>query len=134
MEELTELKDWLQGFPMWGGAELEIDTNGAMPGDRGLFPAGQQVVYTKEDVLGNLTWRIRQTYVLRRMAPRGEEAAAWLLKLQQWVQENAHTAPRFGAQQSVRAEKGRLEKAAQAGMGIYAVSLTVEFTKEFTYG
>ena len=132
MEHLQELKNWLGGFGGWQDAE--VDSTGTQPEDTGLFPMGVQVVSNRGDVLGNVTRRLRQTYVLRRVAPRGESAAAWLANFQQWVLENAHTAPKFGALQTVRAEKGQLQKAAQTGLGIYAVTLTVEFTKEFTYG
>jgi len=132
MEHLQELKNWLGGFG--GCQDAMVDSTGAAPEDTGLFPMGVQVVWNREDVLGNVTQRLRQSYVLRRVAPRGEAAAVWLANFQHWVAENAQTAPVFGQMQSIRAEKGKLEKAAQAGLGIYAVTLTVEFTKEFTYG
>ncbi len=132
MECLQELKNWLGGFGGWQDAEVDI--TGAAPGSCGLFPMGVQVLQSRNDVLGNVTQRLRLKLVLRRTAPRGENAAMWLLQLQQWVAENACTAPRFGQQQTIRAEQGRLEKAAQTGIGTYAVTLTVEFTKEFTYG
>ena len=132
MEHLQELKEWLASFDGWGLAA--VDSTDAAPGSCGVFPMGQQVLYSREDVLGNAKKRLRQTYVLRKVAPRGETAAGWLMDLQAHISENAHTAPRFGDDQTIRAEKGRLEKAAQTGLGIYAVNLIVEFTKEFTYG
>ena len=131
MEELEKLRNWLITFPLWGGADLVIDTTGADPGACGLFPTGVEEVSAKEDVLGNRTVSYRQQFLLRRVALRNEDAAAWLLALQRFVNES-NNAPGFGDGQSrIRAEKGRLISASQSGTGTYEVRLTSEFERFF---
>ena len=129
MEYLEQLTAWLKGFPQWGEAQLTVDTTGAQPGHCGLFPLGVEVLEDKEDVLGNRHSRLRQTFLLRRMAVRGMDAAAWLLAFSRWVGQNA-AAPVFGLRQTVRAEKGRLLSAPQTGTGLYEIRLTFEYENE----
>ena len=130
MEHLEQLKAWLMGFPRWGEKMPAVDMTGAEPGDTALFPTGQEVLERREDVLGNTVQRLRQTFVLRRTAPRGEDAARWLISFTGWVTENAHTAPVFGAKQQLRCERGRLASPGSTGLGTYEVKLTVEYEKE----
>ena len=130
MEQLQQLKAWLMGFPLWGAADLAVDCTGAAPGDCGLFPQGVEVVSSREDVLGNRYRRLRQTYLLRRAAVRGEDAAGWLMAFSRWAAEHAAAAPQLGNAQQLRAEKGRLLSAQQTGMGIYEVRLTLEYDSE----
>lgn len=130
MEQLEALKNWIMTFPRWGNAPLTVDITGAEPGDCALFPVGMEQASIRQDVLGQTVRRLRQQFLLRRSAVRGQDAAGWLLEFQRWVAENAHLAPRFGAQQLLRAEKGRLVTAAQTGLGLYEVRLTVEYTNE----
>jgi hypothetical protein len=130
MEQLEQLKNWLMGFPLWGESPPAVDITGAAPGDCGLFPLGMEVLEHREDVQGNALTRLRQEFLLRRSANRGEDAAAWLLAFQQWAQENAATAPVFGDRQRLFAQKGRLRNPAQTGLGTYEVTLTIEYVKE----
>lgn len=130
MEHLEQLKAWLMSFPLWGDMPLTVDMTGAEPGDASLFPLGLEVLESRENLLGGKSARLRQSFLLRRTAARGEDAAAWLLAFQLWVQKNAHTAPVFGRRQAFRAEKGRLISAVQTGLGTYEVRLTIEYEKE----
>ncbi len=130
MEQLQKLRAWLMGFPLWGDAPLAVDCTGAAPGDCGLFPLGVEVLRTREDVLGNRHSRLRQTFLLRRSAPRGSDAARWVAAFTRWVRENAAAAPQLGSAQQTLAEKGRLLSAQQTGMGIYEVRLTLEYDSE----
>ena len=130
MEHLEQLKAWLMAFPLWGDTPPNVDMVGEKPGDCALFPVGQEVISSREDVLGNTVQRLRQTYLLRRTAPRGQDAAAWGMEFTRWVNENAGTAPVLGAQQLLRCERSRLISPASAALGTYEVKLTMEFTKE----
>ena len=130
MEQLEELKNWITGFPQWGDVPLTVDTTGADPGACGLFPLGIEILTQRQDVLGNRHDRLRQRFLLRRTAQRGDDAARWLLAFARWAADNAHTAPTFGAQQRLYAENGRLIAAAQTGLGMYEVRLTAEYTTE----
>ena len=130
MEVLENLKAWLMGFPEWGDAPLAVDCTGAAPGDCGLFPLGVEVVSSRETISGNRYSRLRQTFLLRRAAPRGEDAAGWLMAFSRWAADNAPAAPTLGGHQQLRAEKGRLLSAQQTGMGIYEVRLTLEYDSE----
>ena len=130
METLQKLTDWLGGFPLWGDGSLAVDCTGATPGDCGLVPQGVEVISAQEDVLGNRRSRLRQTFLLRRAAPREAAAAGWLMDFSRWVASNAHTAPALGGRQLLRAEKGKLVSAGQTGMGIYEVRLTLEYDSE----
>ena len=134
MEHLEQLKAWLMAFPLWGETMPGVDITGAAPGDCALFPVGLEVLSTREDVLGNTTTLLRQSFLLRRTANRGEDAAAWLMAFTRWANENGKTAPVFGLHQVLRAEKGRLIAPAQTGLGTYEVRLTMEYEKENYYG
>ena len=127
MEELEKLKRWIVGFPRWGEAALTVDDTGAAPGSCGLFPLGVEQLRVREDVLGGKTLRLRQKFLLRRRAIRGEDAAGWLLELQNWAA--AGDAPVFGADQRVRWEKGKLSGGSQTGTGLYEVYIIFEYTK-----
>lgn len=130
MEQLEELTVWLKSFPKWEDTDLAVDTTGAQPGACGLFPVGIEVLECREDVLGNRHSRLRQSFLLRRNAVRGMDAAAWLLAFSRWARQNAATAPVFGNRQTLRAEKGRLTNATQTGTGFYEIRLTFEYENE----
>ncbi len=128
MELLEILKAWIMGFPQWGEAELRIDTTDAEPVSCGLFPLGCEELSRKEDVLGNVRQRLRQTFALRRVAQRQEAAAAWLLEFAQWVR--LQSPPHIGENTRIRAEKGRLLSVTQTGTATYEVKIILEYDKE----
>ena len=129
MDYLEQLKTWLMGFPLWGETPPGVDITGEKPGDCALFPVGLEVVSTREDVLGNTTAFLRQSFLLRRTAARGEDAAEWLMAFTRWANENGKTAPQLGLRQRLWAQKGRLIAPAQTGLGTYEVRLTMEYEK-----
>ena len=132
MELLQSIKNWLVTFPLWGEQELHMDTTAAEPDNCGLFPLGQEVLQTRQDVLGTTRQQLRYTFLLRRLALRQEDAAAWLLALQDWVRQQSlrQLAPRLGEHCTFRAEKGKLVSATQTGSGTYEVKIITEFIKE----
>lgn len=132
MEHIKALENLLGEFPVWQGESLQVDDTTPAYASCGLFPRGERELSRREDITGNLTLRMEQSFLLRRVAPRGQEAAAWLLQLQSWL--SGKTLPAFGSNSCVRAQGGRLAKPGAAGGDIYELTITVEYTKEKKYG
>ena len=132
MELLQQIKDWLMTFPQWGEQVMHIDTTAAEPDNCGLFPLGQEVLESQQDILGNTRQRLRYTFLLRRLALRQAEAAGWLLTFQDWVRQQSRQrlAPQLGEDCVFRAEKGKLISASQTGSGTYELKIITEFIKE----
>ena len=138
MEELKKIKAWLQTYPGWEGALL-VDHTQAVPGHFGLYPLGVELRSMRKDVLGNVYAHCRSRFALYRVTTGqadNTENAAWLLDFQAWVQQrsSAGLAPRFGdvaSDEHIRAEQGKLHKAAQVGTGTYVVTITAEYTKVY---
>lgn len=134
MSVLEKLMSWLQTFPQWDDG-VRIDGLEPVPGSLGLFPQGVQELGSREDILGNVQVDNRLTVVLYRITAGEDdraEDAAWLLALQDWVQQQslAGLTPRLGDvphRQRIRAERGRLKEPSQTGAGRYAVTITAEY-------
>lgn len=131
---LEKVTLWLQTCPLWG-ERLTVDYTDGLPGSVGLFPLGVEEVSRREDVLGGVTARCRCRFAIRRVTEGQQdnrENARWLLTFQDWVRQQslAGLTPAFGhepAREQIRAEKGRLENAAQTGTGVYTVELIAEY-------
>lgn len=132
MEQLKALKALLCCFPQWGAQSLSVDARHSCPEGCGLFPLGLQVTSRQEDVLGNVTYRLRQSFLLRRAACAGETAAAWLMELQDWLlrQPTEKLEGCFGKNLRLRPEAGHLVNARQPGTGIYEIKIHVDYEKE----
>lgn len=137
MSDLEKLRQWLLTYPQWEeGGPMYIDYTDAVPG-LGLYPAGLEELSRQEDVLGNVTVKCRYHFALYRRTAAQEDKtkdAQWLLEFQRWVQQQSimGLAPRFGdmpGAEQIRAQKGKLKEASQAGMATYAVTITADFTK-----
>lgn len=129
---LETVKNWLQTYPGWEGIQLDYVDD--LPGNSGLYPRGLKELSSREDVLGNKQVRYRWDFLLRRGAAPGADNAQWLLDFQQWVaqQDAMGLKPRFGDEpktERICAFEGRLDSHKQVGSALYAVQLTVEFTK-----
>ena len=122
MKMLEKLRSWVAALPFWEGEVPEIDKIAVKTGAAGLFPLGQQVVKTREDVLGNVTRLVRYTFLLKKVAIPGMDSACWCEKLQQAA---AHTPPELG-QKRFYAQKGRLTKTPGTGLGTYEIQLVAE--------
>ena len=140
MDVLEKLKSWLMTFPKWEAGKLTyLDFTDGVPGNRGIFPQGQEVLRRKEDVLGNVTLSCRYHFALYRVTAGQEdqqENARWLMEFQDWVQQQdaLGLAPKFGdvpELSHIRAEKGRLSHRKQVGSALYTVMLTADFTKHY---
>ncbi len=133
MEELELLRQWLLSYPGWGAMPLHIDTLDHQPENAGLYPAGEELLQQKENLLGGVTQRLRQKFQLRRMVWAGEAAPGWLLELQRWVQEQSALGrvPALGEDCTLRAENGKCAEA-DKGTAVYTLTLTAEFTRTYS--
>lgn len=131
MEELNLVRSWVMGFPKWHG-ELLTDTVDVAPGSCGLFPVGKEQLSRREDVLGNVRCRYRDSFLLRRRAVKGEAAAAWVMDFAAWA-EGAHL-PALGDGVQVSVEQGKLHAAAPDGTATYQVIVHFTYEKEHIYG
>ena len=130
MEQLNALKTLLCSFPGWGAAELAVDIPTGKPQACGLFPVGLRVLYRGTDILGNRSYRLRQSFLLRRADCAGEAAAQWLMELQSWLLLQMPRWDCFGRQVRIFAEDGRLVSSKQPGTGIYEMKIHVDYEKE----
>lgn len=119
MDILEILQAWLCS----NGVLPEVDRCGLNDGETGLFPLGQEQLSYREDVLGGRVRRVRYSFLLKKTAVPGMDAAAWLLQMQALA---AKDPPRLGDNQQFWAEKGRLVKNTSTGLGIYELRLIAE--------
>lgn len=124
MELLQTLCAVLHKFPQWDGAALTVDQKDGTPHTCQLLPQGQTVLQSREDVLGNRVYLLRQKYLLRRVTYPGQAAAQWLLALQEWLRSQKLPGVRIWA------EEGTLGNSTQPGTGIYEVIIYMEYEKE----
>jgi hypothetical protein len=132
MEQISAIKNLLKTFPLWGDQPFLVDVKAAAPDSCALFPLGLQVLEQKEDVQGNRTYKLRQGFLLRRVACIGEPAAQWLMQLQAWLltQPVSYLEPVFGSSLHLWAQSGHLTSGKQPGTGIYEVKIHVDYEKE----
>ena len=132
MEQLQKMKDLLMQFPLWGGQSLAVDIRDSKPGSCVLLPQGLRILDRKEDIRGNAICRLGQSFLLRRTAIAGEDAADWLMQLQNWLLglSTKDLEPSFGANLRLWAEAGRLVNSKQPGTGIYEVKIHAQYEKE----
>ena len=136
---IQKIQAFLARAPALQGLTMALGETGPAPGTAGLWTNGVTVLKQTENLLGQVTQRCRAEFTLRLCLPRTEEEnAARLLALQEWVaaQSAARRAPAFGntdpAQETLRAEQGRMERADAGGTAVYTVRLRAEYTQSFT--
>ena len=118
-----DILELLQAWLAERGVLSQVDGCGLNAGETGLFPLGMEQVSTREDVLGNRVRRVRYSFLLKKTAVPGVDAAAWLLQMQDLAAKNP---PRLGENQQFWAEKGRLVKHTSTGLGMYELRLLAE--------
>ena len=138
MTDLEKLKTWLATYPGWEADKpFFVDWATPKPGCVGLFPQGLEQVSLRRDITGGQKAACRYRFYLYRasaLEENQEENARWLLDFQNWVeaQSAGGLAPRFGdlpQEERLRAEGGSLRKTGKLGSGLYALTLTAEFTR-----
>lgn len=122
---------------------LAIDYTDRIPDAAGLFPAGMMEVSRRTDLLGNVTTENQLNfalYVTLGKSPGDDviatENAEWAMDFQRWVQQQSATgqAPRFGdvpRTERIVASNGAIYGASDEGTAIYAIQLTVSYTRRF---
>ena len=138
MTDLEKLKTWLATYPGWEEDKpFFVDDAAPKPGCVGLFPQGLEQVSLRRDITGGQKAACRYRFYLYRasaLEENQEENARWLLDFQNWVeaQSAGGLAPHFGdvpQEERLRAEGGSLRKTGKLGSGLYALTLTAEFTR-----
>lgn len=141
---LEKVKAFVASFP--GAdvlAELAIDYADRIPDTAGLFPSGLVEVRRVPDVLGNVTVVNQYNFALYTVMSKapGDDAGAtlnaeWVQAFQEWVQEQSvlGLAPTFGddpRQERITAQNGAIYSADAEGVAVYAIQISVTFTKRF---
>lgn len=138
MTDLEKLKTWLATYPGWEDDKpFFVDYSTPKPGCVGLFPQGLELLSLRRDITGGQKAACRYRFYLYRasaLEENQEENARWVLDFQNWVeaQSAGGLAPRFGdlpQEERLRAEGGSLQKTGKLGSGLYALTLTAEFTR-----
>ena len=138
MTDLEKLKTWLATYPGWEDDKpFFVDDSTPKPGCVGLFPQGLEQVSLRRDITGGQKAACRYRFLLYRAAAleeNQEENARWLLDFQNWVEAQScgGLAPHFGdvpQEERLRGEGGSLQKTGKLGSGLYALTLTAEFTR-----
>ena len=138
MEMLEKLRQFLLGFSGWD-EEPSADYGEDGPGQTGLFPASQEVVARRKDLVGNVQAEYLARFTLHRRLRPGQDGAQWLLDFGNWLQEQeaAGLTPRFGdipAAEKLRVLKGECKQIPRLGAGLCTVTLAAEFVKECKAG
>ena len=123
--------------------ELAIDYTDAVPNSAGLFPNGLVEVSRRTDLLGNVTVANQRNFALYTALEKSPDEdggatvnAEWLDGFQLWVQEQSAlgNAPAFGDEprsERITAQNGAIYSADGEGVAVYAVQLSVSFTKRY---
>lgn len=144
MSALEKIRSWLATFP---GNErlhsLQVDYISAQPASGSIAPSGLIENSRTEDILGNVVVENQYNFGLYYSFPKATdddegstENAAWLMDLQEWVQEQSvlHLVPSFGDEpktEQIKAQNGSVWGATEEGVAIYMVQLSVIFTRKF---
>lgn len=122
MDMLEKLGAWLGALPFWKGEVPEIDKLSVKPGAAGLFPLGVKQLEKREDVLGNVTYLNRYSFLLKKIAVPGMDSAVWCMA----VQEAARQLPPDLGQKAFYAQGGNYVKNTATGVGMYEIRLIAE--------
>ncbi len=122
---------------------LAIDYTDQVPDMGGIFPQGIVEVTRRYDLLGNATATNQLNFALYTVLGKAPEDdvgatynAEWQLGFQQWVQEQSslRLAPTFGDEpltESITAQNGEIYSAEAEGVAIYAIQISVTYTKKY---
>ena len=122
---------------------LAIDYTDQVPDMGGIFPQGLVEVARRTDLLGNVTVTNQLNfaiYTVLAKAPEDDAGATynaeWVLDFQRWVQAQSvtHQAPAFGDvphTERIVAQNGEIYSADAEGVAIYAIQISVIYTKRY---
>jgi hypothetical protein len=119
-------------------ARLDVDYTDKVPNAAGLFPSGLVEVSRTRDILGDVTVENQLNFALYTTLEKyedGTDNAEWQLAFQQWVQEQSALglAPAFGDDprtERIQAQNGQLYGADEEGTALYAIQISVNYTKK----
>jgi hypothetical protein len=119
-------------------ARLDVDYTDKVPNAAGLFPSGLVEVSRTRDILGDVTVENQLNFALYTTLEKfedGTDNAEWQLAFQQWVQEQSALglAPAFGDEprtERIQAQNGQLYSADEEGTALYAIQISVNYTKK----
>lgn len=143
MTDLEKVREWLKGFsgiPQ----EFSIDYTSEVPGNAGLFPNGVIEINRKENIVGDITVTNQYNFAIYTVFPKMQQEdmqatnnAEWVMELQKWVQEQSirKLAPTFGnadiEHETIKAQNGMFYGSKDDGAGLYMVTITAQFKKEY---
>ena len=119
-------------------ARLDVDYTDKVPNAAGLFPSGLVEVSRTRDILGDVTVENQLNFALYTTLEKfedGTDNAEWQLAFQEWVQEQSALglAPTFGDDlrtERIQAQNGQLYSANEEGTALYAIQISVNYTKK----
>lgn len=145
MTALEKIREWIKTYPGYNIlADFQVDYTDQMTANSGgIFPSGLVEVARSTDIMGT-TAVINQynfaLYYTFLKAPGDDVGAAvnadWVMDFQEWIQAQSITgkAPTFGDRprsERIIAQNGTLYEFDKEGTALYAVQLSVQFTKIF---
>jgi hypothetical protein len=119
-------------------ARLDVDYTDKVPNAAGLFPSGLVEVSRTRDILGDVTVENQLNFALYTTLEKfedGTDNAEWQLAFQEWVQEQSALGlvPAFGDEprtERIQAQNGQLYSADEEGTALYAIQISVNYTKK----
>lgn len=123
--------------------QLSIDYTDQVPNCGGLFPSGLVEVRRRTDLLGNVSVDNQYNFALYTVLEKSPDEdygatynAEWLMGFQEWVQEQSARglAPSFGdepREERITAQNGAIFSAEGEGTAVYAMQLSVTFTRNY---
>lgn len=145
MTALEKMRDFIASYD---GADIlkdfQIDFTDQVPANAGLFPAGMTELSRQTDILGNCEIQNQLNfalYITLKKVPGNDDLAKinaeWILDFQDYVQEASFTKnfPAFGDyhdSETISATQGRLYQANEEGTALYAIQISVRYTKKYS--
>ena len=142
MSALAKVRNWLKTYPQIDRLQqLNVDYYSTQPDNGSIDPSGLVEISRVTDIIGNTTVKNQYNFALYFVLAKSPEDdvgatenAEWLLDLQEWIQEQSlrRLAPTFGDMpdtETIVAQNGKVDAADEEGTGVYAVQLSINFTK-----
>ena len=135
MTKLEKMKDFISKYEHFDILDnFCIDYTDQLPANAGLFPAGLVELERRADILGNVEVQNQLNfalYVILNKSAGDDE----LIDFAEYIQEEnlRHKHLPFGdypESEIIMASDGRLYDATDEGLGIYAIEISVRYTKK----
>jgi len=143
MTKLEKMKDFISKYEHFDILDhFCIDYTDQLPANAGLFPAGLVELERRADILGNVEVQNQLNFALYVILNKaaGDDTLAtinadWLIDFAEYIQEEniKHNHLPFGdypESEIIMASDGRLYDSTDEGLGIYAIEISVRYTKK----